>query len=978
MRGIDEVEQITGAQKIASFLSSFCTLACHPALLSTLEGNIFHINFLVAILDVIILTLLIKDAPCLTSPPPGQVDGDIGDARHSSVPPAPEVDAEFYGMGKNLYRNYHAGLNAPAQPCDANGLFLPPGTPPLPLTEQLPDDWSPFRNRTEFETAEFLYSRAQMSAPNINTLLDLWAASLLKHGDMPPFADHKDLYKTIDNIPIGGVNWQSFKIQYSGEKPDIPDVPSWMNQQFDVWYRDPREVARNILANPDYVNDFDYRPFHEYSVSKDERRYQDFMSGDWAWQQADMIATDPDALGATFVPIILGSDKTTVSVGTGNNEYYPLYLSIGNVRNNVHRAHRDALCLVGFLAIPKTTNEHKETEEFRDFRRQIFHSSLAKILETFKNPMSKPEIARFGDGHYRRVFYGLGPYIADYEEQVLLTSIVRNWCPRCLAPRGKLDEDALCRCEAHREALFEEETSDVLRHDFGIVGSIVPFTNDFPRADIHQLIAPDILHQIIKGCFKDHLVTWVEKYLHHVHGKREAERRMDDIDQRLTAATPFTGLRRFPQGRGFKQWTGDDSKALMKIYLPAIEGHVPTDVIRTFRAFLEFCYLVRRNVITEDTISQIEDALCRFHHYRSIFLRLGVVPTFSLPRQHSMKHYPDLIRLFGAPNGLCSSMTENKHIKAVKQPWRRSNKYNALGQMLVTNQRLDKIAALCVDFTKRGMLNGTCLSDASGCLDTSCNNPPAKPSDIIPDTAEPNADIDDNVDEGEIDDGPTEIEAHVQLARTCPTLAIELSIPNLQDLIGRFLFEQLHPRDPRDHATIPLDSFPVYDGKISVVNSASSRFYAPSDLSGIGGMRREHIRSCPKWMNAHACYDCMFINAQPDLEGMRGLQIARALCFFSFKYKFVLYECAMVHWFDVIGDAPDEDTGMWVVQPSFDGHSPNISVIHIDAIYRAAHLLPVYGVDFIPCAINFSNSLDKFRTFYVNKFADHHAFEIAF
>ncbi|KAG2347182.1 hypothetical protein BDR05DRAFT_996952 [Suillus weaverae] len=209
-------------------------------------------------------------------------------------------------------------------------------------------------------------------------------------------------------------------------------------------------------------------------------------------------------------------------------------------------------------------------------------------------------------------------------------------------------------------------------------------------------------------------------------------------------------------------------------------------------------------------------------------------------------------------------------------------------------------------------------------------------------------------------------------------LAIELSIPNLQDLIGRFLFKQLHPRDPRDPATIPLDSFPVHDRKISVVNSASSRFYAPSDLSGIGGMRRKHIQSCPKWRNAHARYDCMFINMQPDLEGMQGLQIARALCFFSFKYKWVLYECAIVHWFDVIGDAPDEDTGMWVVQPSFDGHSPNILVIHIDAIYCAAHLLPVYSVDFIPRAINFSNSLDKFRTFYVNKFADHCAFEIAF
>lgn len=56
-----------------------------------------------------------------------------------------------------------------------------------------------------------------------------------------------------------------------------------------------------------------------------------------------------------FVPIILGSDKTTVSVATGQNDYYPLYLSIGNVHNNVRRAHRDAVVVIGFLAIPKST-----------------------------------------------------------------------------------------------------------------------------------------------------------------------------------------------------------------------------------------------------------------------------------------------------------------------------------------------------------------------------------------------------------------------------------------------------------------------------------------------------------------------------------------------------------------------------------------------------------------------------------------------
>jgi hypothetical protein len=55
-----------------------------------------------------------------------------------------------------------------------------------------------------------------------------------------------------------------------------------------------------------------------------------------------------------FAPIILGSDKTTVSVATGNNEYYPLYAEIGNAQNHVRRAHRNALAVIAFLAIPKS------------------------------------------------------------------------------------------------------------------------------------------------------------------------------------------------------------------------------------------------------------------------------------------------------------------------------------------------------------------------------------------------------------------------------------------------------------------------------------------------------------------------------------------------------------------------------------------------------------------------------------------------
>ncbi|KIK80142.1 hypothetical protein PAXRUDRAFT_45621, partial [Paxillus rubicundulus Ve08.2h10] len=134
--------------------------------------------------------------------------------------------------------------------------------------------------------------------------------------------------------------------------------------------------------------------------------------------------------GSTFVPLILGSDKTTVSVRTGNNKFYTLYLSVGHVWNSVRCAHWDALVLIAFLTIPKTTKEHAGDTAFQKFHWQLFHSLLATILNPLNPAMSTPEVVVFGDGHFHHVVYGLGPYIADYEEQALLTYIVQGWCPR--------------------------------------------------------------------------------------------------------------------------------------------------------------------------------------------------------------------------------------------------------------------------------------------------------------------------------------------------------------------------------------------------------------------------------------------------------------------------------------------------------------------------------------------------------------------
>ena len=74
---------------------------------------------------------------------------------------------------------------------------------------------------------------------------------------------------------------------------------------------------------------------------------------------------------------------------------------------------------------------------------------------------------------------------------------------------------------------------DYLFFDFCIDNVAQLFTNDFPWAEIYELLSPDLLHQVIKGGFKDHLVAWVEEYLTvKYRSKKRVAEIMNNIDRR--------------------------------------------------------------------------------------------------------------------------------------------------------------------------------------------------------------------------------------------------------------------------------------------------------------------------------------------------------------------------------------------------------------------------------------------------------------
>ncbi|KAI0681639.1 hypothetical protein C8T65DRAFT_519149, partial [Cerioporus squamosus] len=374
-----------------------------------------------------------------------------------------------------------------------------------------------------------------------------------------------------------------------------------------------------------------------------------------------------------------------------------------------------------------------------------------------------------------------------------------------------------------------------------------------------------------------------------------------------------------------------------QIYLSAIYGIVPDEMVRTIAAFLEACYITRRDTINEEDIAQFHDTCSRFYKHQKVFQETGVcLDGFSLPWQHSLDHYDQHMMNFGAPNGLCTSITEAKHIKAVKEPWRRSNRFEPLGQMLLTNQRLDKLAAARADFTAQGMLSSTCLGMVLAALQAEADERRGlteEEPDMDDTGTQPDNNATSHEDSGVVH-GPRRGYPH-----TVKDLGCRIGVENLTTLVSRFLFQQMLPDEPlpEDDTFLPplLGSM-----RIRIYHSAIATFYAPSDPSGVGGMHRKYIRATPSWQKGPPRYDCVFVGKDASLDGFRGLHAARVWTFFPILVPCLdgsdgdeWVPCVLVEWFSAVGDEPDEVTGLWKVEPDYfeDGRRMR-DVIHVESL----------------------------------------------
>ncbi|KAF8531730.1 hypothetical protein JB92DRAFT_3086534 [Gautieria morchelliformis] len=249
------------------------------------------------------------------------------------------------------------------------------------------------------------------------------------------FQDNRSVLQQIYKLPQGPP-WKCHTITMKGDVLNENGKP--IQEDIDIWCQDPVECV--------YFHDaMKYEPECMFSdESEEEQIINEMWTMQWWWDMQEKLPSS-----ATIAPVILAPDKTQLSQFSGDNQAWPVYISIGNICK---------ACL------------HEKSCKGAGFR--LFHFLMSILLEPLIAAGKNGVRITCAHWHIHMVYPILAAYIADFPEQCLIAGVQQSDCPIC-----EIDSD-----------------------DRG-----EPSHAPFPDS-VHALSS--LKDWVAEGVFKDHLVKW--------------------------------------------------------------------------------------------------------------------------------------------------------------------------------------------------------------------------------------------------------------------------------------------------------------------------------------------------------------------------------------------------------------------------------------------------------------------------------------
>ncbi|KEP48229.1 hypothetical protein V565_130300 [Rhizoctonia solani 123E] len=830
-----------------------------------------------------------------------------------------------------------------------------------------PGDIGQLSDPDDFEIAEFML-RSGLSVKERERFLNLG-----KFKQQMPWASDHMMMQDIKKLPHRS-KCKPYYYTFEGTKGERTE---------EAWYRNGLDALREVLSILPLRDDYHFRPEKCYTTpTKENRQYSE------AWRAQAMWNTQVNQQ-ATVVQYMIAMDQTPLTGFCGNKKAHPVYFTIGNLPKAIRRTHSHrAVVLLGYLPVPDMDCEPNATKA-RDIRWKLFNDCIRDMLKPLTDAEREGVEIVCADGNVRRIYPVLSASIADFPEQCKNACIIGSYCPLCLVHKDKKGDwhpnVPLREKTATLQAISEHRREGSANFiDFGLHDQW-PWWSRHTYLDIGTMHTPDLLHQLHKGVFKDHLMEWLEQMLG-----------SSTMDSRYQAMPKYHRLRHFKRGISkLSRTTGREAKEMMKVILPAVSDASP-QVIEASRALLEFIYLAHSSTLTENELCKMDQQLAKFHQCKGAFVKWLKTERgyHNIAKIHALQHYTHSIRMLGTPDGYNTELPERLHIDLTKAGFRASNKVDGteLEQMTDYIQRMDTLAMhrAYLDFQAR-------LVDFDDESDTESNTE-EDPEDFsqgclvqkVVKNREPVVEI--NGNNGDQQRADFSLGVDLQAYYPSPNIVTSKQrtecvtvehlitahrMPDLRKNIAKF-FDGLDNPYPR----IDLPS----DTKISIWTSARL-FHEPLPFKPLEPLKVDKVRAYPakvdsmKRVRRIAHFDTVLILAYPEKQGIHRYRAARVRAIFELPKKLHEYyphKLVYVDWFNPFGQSRIQYLDTYGTKLSLDrAQNQQSSVLPLAAVQMTCHLGPRFGT--IDKDIQLTRDTDIFdvcNSFMANQFASYHMFEL--